>query len=427
MPIPKPKEGEEEKEFISRCMSDEVMVNEYPDQEKRAAICYTQWRERDNVEDNFSEIKTYEVKNVPIFEAGTWKGGKIKYTVEQIKKLVEAFNELKGRIIPYVALGHEGNTEILSGQPRVGYLDNLRAEGNRLWADIKGMPKKVYELFKAGLYNSWSVEIAKNWKDTIKNKTYDRLLAGVVLLGAEHPAVNTIADYHKMLFSDATAEMERFGVEIGDSESVKFSITVIPERGGEVMDNEKEVEQLRAERDALKAKLEAQEQALQAQSEEALKIRDELEAKYKEKVEELAERDRTEKRKKIDEFTEKFVEKGKILPWQVDMYKDQLERAENLDEMMGSLAESLEKAPNLVELEDIASDQNMDDQPENVKKEYFKDSFVADAKNTGNRMPEDESLIDEFATVFATHKPGERAENLVRSREALREEIEKYL
>jgi len=43
MPIPKPKPNETKDEFIKRCMADEVMVNEYPDEKQRYAICLTQF------------------------------------------------------------------------------------------------------------------------------------------------------------------------------------------------------------------------------------------------------------------------------------------------------------------------------------------------------------------------------------------------
>ena len=42
MPIPKPKQGEHEKEFVQRCMIDEVMKSEYPDIDKRYTICRNQ-------------------------------------------------------------------------------------------------------------------------------------------------------------------------------------------------------------------------------------------------------------------------------------------------------------------------------------------------------------------------------------------------
>ena len=42
MPIPKPKAGESQREFVQRCMSDSQM-SEY-DQEQRLAICYNEFR-----------------------------------------------------------------------------------------------------------------------------------------------------------------------------------------------------------------------------------------------------------------------------------------------------------------------------------------------------------------------------------------------
>lgn len=47
MPIPKPNAGETESEFISRCLADESMLTEYPEQAQRAAVCYRAWRGED--------------------------------------------------------------------------------------------------------------------------------------------------------------------------------------------------------------------------------------------------------------------------------------------------------------------------------------------------------------------------------------------
>jgi len=46
MPIPKPLFNEEKKRFIARCMGNHTMRTEFPDQKKRAGVCYTQWRDR---------------------------------------------------------------------------------------------------------------------------------------------------------------------------------------------------------------------------------------------------------------------------------------------------------------------------------------------------------------------------------------------
>ena len=45
MPIPKPKKGEQQKEFMIRCISDPIMKKEYQNKQQRTAVCYTQWRD----------------------------------------------------------------------------------------------------------------------------------------------------------------------------------------------------------------------------------------------------------------------------------------------------------------------------------------------------------------------------------------------
>ncbi|MGD8707084.1 MAG: DUF2213 domain-containing protein [Nitrosopumilaceae archaeon] len=53
MPLPKPKKGETQKEFMSRCMGDPIMVKEFPDQKQRSAICATEYNKRDKADVNF--------------------------------------------------------------------------------------------------------------------------------------------------------------------------------------------------------------------------------------------------------------------------------------------------------------------------------------------------------------------------------------
>ena len=61
MPIPKPRKGEKEKDFLARCMSNEAMNKEYPDNKQRMAICGTQWRKKDKKsEKSMDVIKNYE-------------------------------------------------------------------------------------------------------------------------------------------------------------------------------------------------------------------------------------------------------------------------------------------------------------------------------------------------------------------------------
>tara|TARA_R100000742_G_C4255798_1_gene73719 strand:- start:544 stop:735 length:192 start_codon:yes stop_codon:yes gene_type:complete len=44
MPIPNPKGPEAKKSFISRCMGDDVMVEEFPDSKQRYAVCQSKYK-----------------------------------------------------------------------------------------------------------------------------------------------------------------------------------------------------------------------------------------------------------------------------------------------------------------------------------------------------------------------------------------------
>lgn len=45
MPIPTPRGGETEDQFIARCMGNDTMQADYPDEDQRLAVCYNSWRE----------------------------------------------------------------------------------------------------------------------------------------------------------------------------------------------------------------------------------------------------------------------------------------------------------------------------------------------------------------------------------------------
>jgi hypothetical protein len=44
MPLPKPRKRESRQEFVSRCMSDDMMTSEYKEQKQRVAVCLTQFQ-----------------------------------------------------------------------------------------------------------------------------------------------------------------------------------------------------------------------------------------------------------------------------------------------------------------------------------------------------------------------------------------------
>lgn len=96
MPLPKPHKEEEKDDFIDRCMGDEVMVEEYPDESQRRAVCETQWDESKE-EDKAAIVGLKVVKNAKEKTADIWiyqeigtgwfDGFSAKQFADEIKKL----------------------------------------------------------------------------------------------------------------------------------------------------------------------------------------------------------------------------------------------------------------------------------------------------------------------------------------------------
>jgi len=64
VPIPKPRQGEQESDFIARCASNQTMNDDYPDNSVRLGICYTQWRNRNKAMNERLTIKDLEIKSL---------------------------------------------------------------------------------------------------------------------------------------------------------------------------------------------------------------------------------------------------------------------------------------------------------------------------------------------------------------------------
>ena len=47
MPLPKPRANEDKDDFVSRCMSNSVMNEDFPGKKQRLAVCFSQWKKKD--------------------------------------------------------------------------------------------------------------------------------------------------------------------------------------------------------------------------------------------------------------------------------------------------------------------------------------------------------------------------------------------
>jgi len=79
MPLPNPKAGEKENDFMGRCMGSDTMKKEFPDQKQRLAVCYSQFRKKkEDVEPENKldgEGNIIMAENVPLILSATLEVG----------------------------------------------------------------------------------------------------------------------------------------------------------------------------------------------------------------------------------------------------------------------------------------------------------------------------------------------------------------
>jgi len=98
MPIPSPNKGEKKEDFISRCMGDAAVGKEYPDNEQRAAVCYSQWKKKMNgAEARYVQLKAHGKHRKEKFKGNS-------YTVLPVVMLVEGVVHAVNAAEPELAL-----------------------------------------------------------------------------------------------------------------------------------------------------------------------------------------------------------------------------------------------------------------------------------------------------------------------------------
>jgi hypothetical protein len=159
--------------------------------------------------ENPEELQTFDVPGVELFAVGTWNGD--KYTTADLDEMVRAHAEIGDQLKPYMKLGHAPGQSLLKSDelPAAGWIENLRREGDRLVADIKSVPKRIYQLLKAKAYRRRSAEILCNFKTG--DKAYRYALKACAFLGGEMPAVHSLNDV--LALYAANGEVLNYGTD----------------------------------------------------------------------------------------------------------------------------------------------------------------------------------------------------------------------
>jgi hypothetical protein len=164
MPLPIPSADESEQDFVSRFMGDEQAISDFPEEQQRAAVAYSTYRDE--------ELEETELGGVSILEVGEAKGHDLyvdKISLETALKLMQsAKNGTKAK------MNHGSGLEAV-----VGFLRNPRIDGDKLVADLRLLRNSPhYGLIKemaSEAPDQFGVSLAfVNESETINGKDYIR-------------------------------------------------------------------------------------------------------------------------------------------------------------------------------------------------------------------------------------------------------------
>ena len=164
MPLPIPSADESEQDFVSRFMGDEQAISDFPEEQQRAAVAYSTYRDE--------ELEETELGGVSILEVGEAKGHDLfvdKVSLQTALKLMKgARNGIK------VKINHGSGLESV-----VAFARNPRIEGDKLVADLRLLRNSPhYGLIKemaSEAPDQFGVSLAfVNESETINGKDYIR-------------------------------------------------------------------------------------------------------------------------------------------------------------------------------------------------------------------------------------------------------------
>lgn len=148
------------------------------------------------------------IKGVELAKVGSWHTSTGPFDVDRalLEHIVEAHQAHVMRH-PVIKLGHVDPR--FDGQPAVGYVDNLRVDGDVLLGDFAGVPRAFADI-AATAFPDRSVEVFYQFEDQA-GTTWPAVLTAVALLGASAPAVSALTSWQGVaeLFTAASASGPR--------------------------------------------------------------------------------------------------------------------------------------------------------------------------------------------------------------------------
>ena len=297
MPLPIPSADESEQDFVSRFMGDEQAISDFPEEQQRAAVAYSTYRDE--------ELEETELGGVSILEVGEAKGHDLfvdKTSLETALKLMQsAKNGTKAK------MNHGSGLEAV-----VGFLRNPRIDGDKLVADLRLLRNSPhYGLIKemaSEAPDQFGVSLAfVNESETINGKDYIRpqSIASADLVSS--PAATN------GLFEEMVKFMEKLGYVQGGKTIPAVAKEAVEESPLDKKDKSNmENTDYKKDMDEIKVRLAALEEAMKPKEE--MKKEEMAEEAPKIVIEKEDEEEKEEKSEEMSEVVKKVLTEFGIKP-----------------------------------------------------------------------------------------------------------------
>lgn len=145
--------------------------------------------------------------DVEIFSVGKWNG--ISFSLDDLHAIAENFTSLAANHKVPLKLGHNDAQPFTDGQPALGWVEKVWVDhkSKKLMATFTDIPEVLRSAIEKRMYRHVSVEL--DCDVTHMGSKYKYVLSAVAILGADAPAVNTLADLATYLNAGSRLEASR--------------------------------------------------------------------------------------------------------------------------------------------------------------------------------------------------------------------------
>ena len=313
------------------------------------------------------------MKYFEVFKAGTYPQG--KFTKKEIAQIAKNYDPTFCEAP--ITIDHQ------QSGPAYGWVDDVKADGEKLKVSFKEVPKEFEQAVNDGKYKKVSVELYRN----LDGK--GAYLKAVSFLGAAMPQVKGLEAIKFMEAESDTYEFE------SDDEPENFSEQEIEDLKKQVSDLETQVANFKENNKKLET-IKSLKDKISALNDEVATFKEK--AQGKEEIEkELSDIKNSIKKREFEEFIEKQIDKGILVPANKNVVLSVLQELDNVKKfgedsaVITDFKSFIESLPNQIKYGELATkEKQADPTDEDVEKfanadedslQVFKEAKALAAKN----------------------------------------------